>query len=88
VLPEDIVCYDKPPFDDGNHLAHGVDLAISADYTAIVSGEDAWESGKTQLYIQPNPIIQHMTFSQTVEALDNVRRCTTMSSEFFVEAVA
>ena len=28
VLPEDIHYYDDPPFDDGNHLAHGVDLAI------------------------------------------------------------
>jgi hypothetical protein len=34
---------DDAPFDDGNYLAHGVDLAIStkenADYTAIVSGK-------------------------------------------------
>lgn len=92
VLPEDIRYYDEPPFDDGNHLAHGVDLAIStkesADYTAIVSGEVAWEDGKTRLYIQPHPIIRHMTFSQTMEALDNVRHSTAMSSEFFVEAVA
>jgi predicted phage terminase large subunit-like protein len=92
VLPEDIHYYDEPPFDDGNHLAHGVDLAIStkesADYTAIVSGEVAWEGGKTQLYIQPNPIIRHMTFAQTMDALDNVRRSTSMSCEFFVEAVA
>jgi hypothetical protein len=29
VHPEDIHYYDDPPFDDGNHLAHGVDLAIS-----------------------------------------------------------
>jgi hypothetical protein len=28
VHPEDIHYYDDPPFDDGNHLAHGVDLAI------------------------------------------------------------
>jgi len=46
VLLEDIHYYDEPPFDDGNHLAHGVDLAIStkesADYTAIVTGEIAW----------------------------------------------
>lgn len=92
VLPEDITYYDEPPFDDGNHLAHGVDLAIStkesADYTAIVSGEVTWPDGKTELYIQPHPIIRHMTFTQTMEALDNVRRSTNMSSEFFVEAVA
>lgn len=92
VLPGDIHYWDEPPFDDGNHLAHGVDLAIStkesADYTAIVTGEVTWEGGKTQLYIQPNPIIRHMTFSDTMEALENVRRSTNMSSEFFVEAVA
>jgi hypothetical protein len=49
VFPEDIHYYDDPPFDDGNHLAHGVDLAIStkesADYTAIVSGEVTWPGG-------------------------------------------
>jgi hypothetical protein len=37
------------------YLAHGVDLAIStkesADYTAVVTGEVAWEGGKTQIYI-------------------------------------
>ena len=92
VLPADIHYYDDPPFDDGNYLAHGVDLVIStkesADYTAIVSGEVAWEKEKTQLYVQPNPIIRHMNFTQTMETLDNVRRSTNMSCEFFVEAVA
>jgi hypothetical protein len=60
VLPTDISYYDDPPFDDGNHLAHGVDLAISAkesaDYTAIVSGEVTWPGGNGEIYIQPNPI--------------------------------
>jgi hypothetical protein len=44
VLPEDIHYYDDPPFDDGNYLAHGVDLAIStkesADYT-VCEGQAA-----------------------------------------------
>ena len=92
VPPEDIHYYDDPPFDDGNHLAHGVDLAIStkesADYTAIVTGEVSWPGGKLEVYIQPHPIIRHMTFSQTMEALDDVRHSSPMSSEFFVEAVA
>jgi predicted phage terminase large subunit-like protein len=92
VLPEDITYYDDPPFDDGNYLAHGVDLAIStkesADYTAIVSGEVTWPAGKLEIFIQPHPIIRHMNFSDTITALDNVRHSTTMSSEFFVEAVA
>src|ERR1700683_5611723 len=56
--------YDDPPFDDGNYLAHGVDLAIStkesADYAAIVSGEITWPGGKLEIYIQPHPIIRHM----------------------------
>jgi predicted phage terminase large subunit-like protein len=92
VLPEDIHYYDDPPFDDGNHLAHGVDLAIStkesADYTAIVSREATWPGGNLEIYIQPHPIIRRMTFSETMETLDNVRHSTPMSSEFFVEAVA
>ena len=92
VHPEDIHYYDDPPFDDGNHLAHGVDLAISskqsANYTAIVSGEVTWTDGRTEIYIQSHPIIRHMTFTDTMAALDNVRHSTPMSSEFFVEAVA
>jgi predicted phage terminase large subunit-like protein len=92
VFPEDIHYYDDPPFDDGNHLAHGVDLAIStkesADYTAIVSGEVTWPGGNIEIYVQPNPIIRRMTFSETMDTLDNVRKSTLMSSEFFVEAVA
>jgi predicted phage terminase large subunit-like protein len=92
VLPEDIHYYDDPPFDDGNYLAHGVDLAIStkesADYTAIVTGEVTWPAGKLEVYVQPHPVIRRMTFSETMEALDNIRHSSNMSSEFFVEAVA
>ena len=92
VLPEDICYYDDPPFDDGNYLAHGVDLAIStkesADYTAVVTGEVTWPAGKLEIYIQKNPVIRHMTFADTMAALDNVRHSSNMSSEFFVESVA
>jgi hypothetical protein len=59
VLPTDIHYYDDPPFDDGNHLVHGVGLAIStkesADYTAIVSGEVTWRGGNGEIYMQPKP---------------------------------
>jgi hypothetical protein len=65
VFPEDICYNDDPPFDDGNHFAHGVDLAIStkesADYTAIVSGEVTWPGGNIEIYVLPNPIIRRMT---------------------------
>jgi hypothetical protein len=92
VFPEDITYYDDPPFDDGNLVAHGVDLAIStkesADYTAIVSGEVTWPSRNIEIYILPYPIIRRMTFSETMDTLDNVRKSSIMSSEFFVEAVA
>jgi hypothetical protein len=92
VLPEDIVYYDDPPFDGGNYLAHGVDLAIStkesADYTAIVSGEVTWPNGKPEIYIQAHPVIRRMSFSDTMATLDDIRHSTNMSSEFFVEAVA
>ena len=80
VLPEDIHYYDDPPFDDGNHLAHGVDLAIStkesADYTAIVSGEVTWSGEQLEIYVQPHPIIRRMTFHETMDALDDVRHST------------
>src|ERR1700722_10853539 len=92
VLPEDITYYDDPPFGDGNYLAHGVDLAIStkesADYTAIVSGEVTWNGQQIEIFVQPHPIIRRMTFSDTMEALDNVRKSSLMSSSFFVENVA
>jgi len=92
VLPEDITYYDDPPFDDGNHLAHGVDLAIStkesADYTAIVSGEVTWTNGQLEIYIQPNPVLRRMGFHETMDSMDNIRHSSKMSSEFFVESVA
>jgi hypothetical protein len=60
VLPEDIQYWDEPPFDDGKLPSPRFDLAIStkesADYTAVVTGEVAWEGGKTQIYIQPHPV--------------------------------
>ena len=68
------------------------DLAIStkesADYTAVVSGEVTWPGGKLEIYIQPHPIIRHMAFHDTMNALGDVRHSSPMSSEFFVEAVA
>ena len=60
----------------------------SADYTAIVSGEVTWPGGNIEIYVLPNPIIRRMTFSETRDTLDNVRKSNVMSSEFFVEAVA
>lgn len=122
VLPEDIHYYDDPPFDDGNYLAHGVDPAIStkqsADPTAVVSAEVAWPDRKLQLFIQQHPVNKRMTFTESMEVLDQIRGAThhaktrkyergmilssneavhddgfvyasyTMSSEFYVEAVA
>lgn len=91
VTEEDIHYYDEPPFDDGNQLAHGVDLAIStkesADYTAVVSGEIAWPEEKLRIYIQPNPTNRRMTFNDTMAELDNIRHSSTFHSTFFVEAV-
>lgn len=92
VLPEDIQYWDDPPFDDGNQLAHGVDLAIStkesADMTAIVSGEVTWNTGKLEIYIQPNPVLRRMGFHETMDTMDNIRHGSPMSGEWFVEAVA
>jgi hypothetical protein len=91
VMLEDIHYYDDQPFDDGNYLAYGVDLAIStkesADCTTAVAGEVAWENAKTQIYVQPQPLNRKMTFSDTMAAFDNIRRSTNMSTQWFVEAV-
>jgi predicted phage terminase large subunit-like protein len=92
VHPEDIHWYDEPPFDDGNYLAHGGDLAIStkesADCTALVSGEITWPNGMLEIYVQPNPLNRRMSFHETMDAFDNVRHSSVMSSEFYIEAVA
>jgi predicted phage terminase large subunit-like protein len=60
----------------------------SADYTAIVSGEVTWPGGHIEIYILPHPIIRRMSFHETMDTLDGVRKSSVMSSEFFVEAVA
>src|SRR5271170_4658630 len=92
VLPEDIHYYEDPPFDDGNYLAHGVDLAIStkesADYTAIVTGEITWPNGKLEIYVQPNPCIRRMGFHETMDTMDNIRHSSNMSGDWYVESVA
>jgi hypothetical protein len=46
------------------------------------------ERRQIEIYVQSNPIIRRMTFTDTVEALDNVRKSSLMSSSFFVENVA
>ena len=53
-----------------------------------MSGEVTWPGGNIEIYVLPNPIIRRMTFSETMDTLDNVRKSNVMSSEFFVEAVA
>lgn len=92
VLAEDIQYYDDPPFDDGNYMAHGGDLAIStkesADCTALVSGEVTWVNEVLEIYVQPNPLNKRMTFHETMDAFNDVRHSTLMTSEFFIEAVA
>lgn len=92
VLAEDIHYYDEPPFDDGNYMGHGGDLAIStkesADCTSLVSGEVTWSTGTMEIYVQANPLNRRMTFHQTMDAFDDVRHSTKMTSEFFIEAVA
>lgn len=91
VFPEDIHYYDELPFDDGNYLAHGVDLAIStkesADCTASVTGEITWPKGQLEIYVQPHPLNRRMSFHETMDALDNIRHSSKMQSEFFVESV-
>jgi predicted phage terminase large subunit-like protein len=78
VLPEDIHYWDEPPFDDGNHLANGTDLAIStkesADCTANVQGEVTYENGRVSIYVQPNPLNARLNFHDAMDAFDDIRR--------------
>jgi hypothetical protein len=73
-------------------MGHGGDLAIStkesADCTSLVSGEVTWSTGTMEIYVQPNPLNRRMTFHETMNAFDDVRHSTKMTSEFFIEAVA
>jgi hypothetical protein len=73
-------------------MGHGGDLAIStkesADRTSLVSGEVTWSTGTMEIYVQPNPLNRRLTFHQTMDAFDDVRHSTKMTSEFFIEAVA
>jgi hypothetical protein len=79
------MAYYKMPFDDGNHIAFGVDLAIStkesADYTAAVAGKVAWEDGQLAIYILANPTNKRMGFHDTMNTFDDLRHSTTMSTE-------
>jgi phage terminase large subunit-like protein len=50
----------------------------SADYTAAVAGEVAWENGQLAIYVLPNPTNKRMGFH-------DMRHSTKMSSEWFVE---
>lgn len=92
VHEEDIEYYDELPFNDGNHLAHGGDLAIStkesADYTAIVTGEVTYTNKVLEIYVYPHPVIRRMNFHDTIGEMDNIRKSHKMFSEFYVEAVA
>ena len=47
-----------------------------------------WPAGKLEIYVQPHPINRRMSFHDTMDTLDDVRHSSTMSSEFYVEAVA
>lgn len=91
VVPDDIQYYDEDPFDDGNYIVRGVDLAISteqtADYTSVVSGEIAMVEEKATIYVQPNPVIRRMNFRDTMETFDNLRYSTNMSQQWYVEDV-
>ena len=91
VLPEDIHYYDELPFDDGNIIGRGGDLAIStlqtADCTACVSGEATWPNGELKIYVYPNPLNRRMNFATTMDAFTDIQHSTKMWQRWFVEDV-
>ena len=91
VLPEDIHYYDELPFDDGNYLARGVDLAISteqtADCTAVVTGEVTYEGNAIKIYVYPHPVNRRMNFNDSMDTFTNLRHSSKMSQTWLVENV-
>jgi hypothetical protein len=65
-------------FDDGDHIAYGVDLAISTKESADY---------QLAIYVLSNPTNKRMGFHDTINNFDDLRRSTTMSTEWYVESV-
>jgi predicted phage terminase large subunit-like protein len=89
--------YDKLPDRDDvpfRGTFAGVDLAISkeesADYTAIVTARVYGRGEDLRIYIQPNPIMQKLTFPEQVELIKTIKKTQmpNLNDLMFVENVS
>jgi hypothetical protein len=71
--------WTAPPQGHGRNSGDG--YAISAfskqDPDTLFRIIATWPNGKLEIYIQPHPIIRHMSFHDMMDALDNVRHSTS-----------
>ena len=71
VQPEWIQFYKELPYGGLRNISIGIDLAVSeketADYTAMVTGYVYGYGKNLRIYIQPNPINEHLAFPVQVE---------------------
>jgi predicted phage terminase large subunit-like protein len=95
VRPEWINYYAHPPNTGLRRVAIGIDLAVSeketADYTAMVVGH-AYGYGKNmEIYIQPNPVNQRVSFPVQVELIKSlvaVEKRNHARVKLYIEEVA
>jgi len=90
VLEEWIQYYDRYPAQESAE-GTGMDLAISksetADYTAMVSGRMAHMEGRPQIFIDPNPVNERLSFFETQEQAKMTARMRGAFHQFFIEDV-
>jgi len=76
IQPEWINYYVHPPKTGLRRISIGIDLAISeketADYTAMVVGHIYGHGKNMEIYIQPNPINQKVSFPVQVELIKSL----------------
>lgn len=76
VYPEWIQFYNKTPYDGLRSIAIGIDLAVSqkesADCTAMIVGHIYGHGNKMEIYIQPNPINERITFPEQMEYIKSL----------------
>lgn len=95
IHPEWINYYDDLPTAKPHTIAIGVDLAISeeqsADCTAMVVGYVYGHGKSLQIYIQPHPVNERLTFPAQVErikSLDGLHQRVCSRVKFYIEDVA
>ena len=94
VQPEWIQFYKELPHNGLRNISIGIDLAVSeketADYTAMVTAYVYGYGKNLRIYIQPNPINEHLTFPVQVEyikSLVSIQKQKCFRVKLYVEDV-